>query len=113
VVVLATKPATVAFKGNVKFLAMKRRFSAACMVTNAPSGATCQLRLILGSGKVVATASAPVQGAEARVRVNLSTALRRSLSKASSIRVALDLLDADGKPIAAAPRQKIDNPFDR
>jgi hypothetical protein len=94
----------------VKFVKRAKRFSVACTATAPPAGASCQVRIITASG-VVATVRGPLLGSEARIYVSATKTLKKKLKKAATIRIALDLVDATGAPIASAPRQKIDNPF--
>lgn len=90
----AKKP-TLAFKGKVK-VTKKGAFSVACVATAAPAGASCRLRVIVGSGKVIGTVRTKVTGDAARLRITLTKRQLRKVPKSRKLRVALDLVGPKG-----------------
>lgn len=90
---VARKP-TLAFKGKTK-VTKRGAFSVACVATDAPAGATCRLRIIVG-GKVLATVRAKVVSNAARLRLTLTKKQLRKVPKSRKVRVALDLVGPKG-----------------
>lgn len=104
---VVTKP-TLAFKGKVK-VTNSGQLSVACVVTAAPKGATCRLRIIAGAGSVLARVQVPVTGDSARLRVKLSKKQLKQVPKSRKVRAALDLVGADGAVILTT-RQSVKLP---
>lgn len=101
----------MAFKGRVK-LVRPSTFSVACVTTDAPAGASCRMRVIVGNGQVLGTATTLLGGSDARLRVTLSGTPLRAARRAPSVRFAVDLLGATGRPLATE-RTTLPHPFRR